>query len=69
MTSTDGNLAALRQYEQEQDKQEQAQQELDNDMDPILAQISDLIDQLHTMADRGNYDFSEYIDEQLGELL
>lgn len=66
---TDGNLAALRQYEQEQDRQDEAWECIQAQISPLVSQVADLLDQVHSLAETEEYDFSESVLEYIQDRL
>ena len=81
MDNLDGNLYALRQYEDRQDRQDQAWECVLADIEPILNQIELLDDSLedysevlealkiecYNLAMESDYEWSEEIDSEIGE--
>ena len=65
---TDGNLAALRQYEKEQDYNDTAMQSLLTQIGPMLDKLEELVEDIHYYDDYySGFDFEEVIDEMIQE--
>ena len=66
----DGNTAALRQHEQQQDRQEMAYSSLMKAIEDNITEIQKLIDECYSMAeDYDGYDFTEDVRAELEVLL
>lgn len=65
----DGNTEALRQYEREQDRQDEAWDIVKAQISPLVSQASDLLDQAHSLSEDGTYDFSESVLEYIQDRL
>jgi ElaB/YqjD/DUF883 family membrane-anchored ribosome-binding protein len=63
--SVDGNLAALRRYEREQEKQEAELDQVMDEIQPLLDQITELADECKSYAQIGIHDFTNEIDQAL----
>ncbi len=62
--NVDGNLAALRQYERAQDRQEESRELLFENLKPQLTEIENLIAECMSEASR-HYDFTDEIKEEI----
>ena len=66
----DGNTAALRQHEQQQDRQEMAYSSLMKAIEDNITEIQKLIDECYSMAeDYDGYDFTEDVRAELEVIL
>ena len=62
----DGNLDALRRYEEANDRYDMAQSTIDVAITPLLAQMEELVIELMGYADYfDEYDFGDYIEEEI----
>ena len=62
----DGNLAALKRYEEANDRYEMAQSTIDVALAPLLTQMEELVIEIMGYADYfDTYDFGDYIEEEI----
>ena len=62
----DGNLAALKRYEEANDRYEMAQSTIDTALAPLLTQMEELVIEIMGYADYfDTYDFGDYIEEEI----
>jgi len=67
--AVDGNLAALAKYEAENDKQEQAWEDIKSKIEAILLEIEDLATQAHEFDNYYEYDFTEEIAQEIKDVI
>ena len=65
----DGNLAALRQYEAQQDKQDEAWEGVKAQTDNLLEQLDDIANQILALDKDSGYDFEEELKELIKDTL
>ena len=66
---TDGNLAALRQEEARQERQDEAWEEIKASLEDKITEIQALAEEIQSMGEHSLYDFSEDITELIQEVI